>query len=91
MDSSSESSDSSNNSAPPFIDGMETPPLEEGPTMPFSRFHFPGLNLPLNWTPRPARIIRETVGTKVTMINDPATREGQELFPTALNAEDSCA
>jgi hypothetical protein len=89
MDSSSESSD--NNSAPPFIDGMETPPLEEGPKMPFSRFSLPGLNLPLNWTPRPARIIREWVDSKVVMINDPATGEGQELFSTALNAEDSCA
>ena len=88
MDSSSESSD---NSAPPFIDGMETPPLEEGPKMPFSRFSLPGLNLPLNWTPRPARIIRELVDSKEVMINDPATGEGQELFSTALNAEDSCA
>jgi hypothetical protein len=88
MDSSSESSD---NSAPPFIDGMETPPLEEGPKMPFSRFSLPGLNLPLNWTPRPARIIRECVDSKVVMINDPATGEGEELFSTALNAEDACA
>jgi hypothetical protein len=88
MDSSSESSD---NSAPPFIDGMETPPLEEGPKMPFSRFSLPGLNLPLNWTPRPARIIRELVDSKEVMINDPATGEGEELFSTALNAEDACA
>jgi hypothetical protein len=87
MDSSSESSD---NSAPPFIDGMETPPLE-GPKMPFSRFSLPGLNLPLNWTPRPARIIRELVDSKEVMINDPATGEGEELFSTALNAEDACA
>ena len=70
---------------------METPPLEEGPKMPFTRFSLPGLNLPLNWTPRPARIIREWVDSKVVMINDPATGEGQELFSTALNAEDSCA
>ena len=88
MDSSSESSD---NSAPPFIDGMETPPLEEGPKMPFSRFSLPGLNLPLNWTPRPARIIRELVDSKEVMINDPATGECEELFSTALNAEDACA
>jgi hypothetical protein len=57
------------------------------PVSEFTRFHLPGLNLPLNWVPHEDYIdIEEEPRIKV-----PAQGEGNDLFPSALDTADNDA
>ena len=57
----------------------------------FSRFDLPGLRLPLNFEPHGTHVrnvyLGGAEGTK--RVDIPATGEGKDLFPTALNHDGS--